>query len=304
VAGYVLRRALWAPVQLLLVTLFVFALMRGIGGSPFHLESGSLPIPLQNELTDFYRLDDSWLVQFVLYLKHIVALDFGPSLVVRETGVGELIGQPLRWTGRLFLVAGIFVVPIALALGLLAGARRAEPVGRAAAALAGLLVGTPVFFLTEILWHVDALRLRPVADDWGDLLLPGLLIALAPAGYLGRLVAASTAEQLGSEYVQAALGRGLRADYVLLRHVLRNSVHGALGGVLPMLGLMVMSAFFVEPALRVPGAGVIFVQAAKTRDYPTVMALTVALAALIALVALMVDVARGVLDPRLRETGV
>ena len=76
---------------------------------------------------------------------------------------------------------------------------------------------------------------------------------------------------------------------------------GALGAIVPMLGILVTGTFFVESRFGVPGAGSFFVTAAKTRDYPMVMGLTVALAAVMLAALLVADLVAAALDPRVRE---
>jgi oligopeptide transport system permease protein len=75
-AAFVLRRLLWAVPIVLLVMLVTFALMRGAGGTPFRPPEGvmGLPAPLQKELSDFYRLEEPWPVEFAVYVRHVFTL--------------------------------------------------------------------------------------------------------------------------------------------------------------------------------------------------------------------------------------
>ena len=94
-AAFVLRRLLWAIPLLLFVMLLTFLLMRAAGGSPFQPPEGvpGLPAPLQREMTEFYDLDEPWPVEFATYVKHVVTLDFGPSLVNRYRSVDDAVEQ-------------------------------------------------------------------------------------------------------------------------------------------------------------------------------------------------------------------
>ena len=89
--GYVFRRLLWTPPLLLFVMLVTFALMRGIGGSPFRLESGGLPEPLVIQVTNFYELDKPWYVEFWNYVGHVATWNFGPSLTMRDLTVDAVM---------------------------------------------------------------------------------------------------------------------------------------------------------------------------------------------------------------------
>jgi ABC-type dipeptide/oligopeptide/nickel transport system permease component len=138
-------------------------------------------------------------------------------------------------------------------------------------------------------------------ENWSTRLLASLVLGLAPAGYLARLIRAAVVETLQQDYVRTAVAKGLRRRRIVFVHVLRNSLAPALGAVPPTLALLVTGTFFVEQRFRIPGAGVYFVTAAKNRDYPMVLGLTVVLAAVVIAANLVADVAAAALDPRVRE---
>jgi hypothetical protein len=110
--AYALRRTLATIPLLLFVIVLTFALMRGIGGSPFRLEFGGVPLPLQLELTDHYNLDQPWFVELATYVRHIATLDFGPSLVERNLTVDSVIEQRFPVTGELALLAALWALPL------------------------------------------------------------------------------------------------------------------------------------------------------------------------------------------------
>jgi oligopeptide transport system permease protein len=302
--AFALRRLLWAPVVLLLVMAATFALLRGAGGSPFRLESGGLPLPLQLELEDYYRLNEPWYAEFAGYVAHVATLDFGPSLVLRGQSVDQVVEGAFPVTGLLVLLAAAWALPIGLALGLAAGLRRGTLVDTALSAIATSLLAIPVFLVANA-------ASRLLVADWG--LVPfgwdsgrtkavaSLTLALAPAGYIARLTRAAVADTAVADFVRTARAKGLRGPRIAVVHVLRNAVAPILGAIVPTLGLLVTGTFFVESRFGIPGAGSFFVSAAKDRDYPMVLGLTVALAAVMLAALLVADVVAAALDPRVRE---
>jgi ABC-type dipeptide/oligopeptide/nickel transport system permease component len=101
--------------------------------------------------------------------------------------------------------------------------------------------------------------------------------------------------------VRTARSKGLRRDRVLLVHVLRNALVPVLSAVVPMLALLITGAFFVEQYFGIPGASQAFLDAARLRDFPMVMGLTVVLAAVVFAVNLLTDLLIAILDPRVLE---
>ncbi|MET1009821.1 MAG: ABC transporter permease [Gaiellaceae bacterium] len=305
-AAFVLRRLLWAIPVLLLVMLLTFALMRGAGGTPFEPPEGvpGLPAPLQRELTDFYNLDEPWFVEFATYVKNVATLDFGPSLVNRYRSVDDAVEEGFPVTVELILLAALWAVPVGLVLGLFAAVRRGGVLDHLATSAASVLLVVPVFFVTYVLsrylvyeWDVFPLGW----DTWTSKVLPVFALGLAPAGYVARLTRAAAVETLQSDYIRTAWAKGLRRRRVIGLHVLRNSAVPLLSATPPMLALLVTGALFVETAFGVPGVSNEFLNAARAKDYPMILGLTVALTVLVLAVNLVADVLMAILDPRLLE---
>ena len=292
--------------MLLLAMLLAFGLLRGAGGTPFNPPPGfpRVPLPIQNELTQFYNLDEPWVVEFATYVKNVATLDFGPSQVDRYTTVDAVVEQSLPVTVELALLALLFALPAGAALGLAAAVFWRRPADAAVTTLATLLLVVPVFLFSQVASRYLVVEWRLVErgwDGWGGKIVPALVLALAPAGYAARLVRAAAIETLREPYVAAARAKGLRRRRIVLVHVLRNSVVPLLAASVPLLALLVTGAFFVEADFGIPGASAYFLQAAQTRDYPMVMGLTVALTALVLVASAVADVVAAAIDPRVRE---
>lgn len=302
---YVARRLLTA-VLVLLITLFVtFMLMRGIGGTPFYPAEGySIPLYLQRELTAYYHLDQPWPVQFAVYLWHIVRFDFGPTLSYRDQTVTAVIHGGVPVSLELAGLATALALLLGLPLGLASTLRRGGPLDVAATAVSTILLATPVFLFAELgrddfiaKWNLGELGWSGPRSAW----LPVITLALAPAGYVARLVRAGAVDTLSEDYVRFAHAKGLRRGRILIVHVLPNSLTPFLSAAVPTLALLVTSAFFVERVYQVPGAADAFITAAERRDYPLVLGLTAVLAAIVVLASLAADVLAAALDVRLRE---
>ena len=304
--AFVLRRILVAIPTLLLITLATFALLRGAGGDPFTLPEGfaALPPPVERELREYYRFDEPWPAQFAGYVRNIVTFDFGPSLNRRRVSVDSVIEQSLPVTAQLVALASLIAIPVGFMLGLLGALRRRTRADTALTAVSTVLLVVPVFFVSWLLSRYPALEWHwfPLGwDSWQARILPVLTLALAPTGYIARLVRASVVETLDEDHVRTARAKGLRRDRVVLVHVVRNSLVPVLSAVVPMLALLITGAFFVEEAFGIPGASGEFLLSARIRDFPMLMGLTVVLATIVIIVNLIADVLIALLDPRVRE---
>jgi peptide/nickel transport system permease protein len=304
--AFIVRRVLWTIPLILLVTLTTFALMRGAGGSPFRPPPGYVPVPgpLQRILADFYHLDDPWFVEYAVYVRNVFTFDFGPSMVFRNLDVTDVITQSIPVTLELVALATVWAVPLGIGLGILAAMRRATVVDFVATSGATVLLVTPVFFVAYLASRYFVYEWQLVPPGWGSWetkLLASFTLALAPIGYIARLIRGAVVETLQEDYVRTARAKGLRRERVIWVHVFRNSLVPFLSAAAPMLALLVTGAFFVEDFFSIPGASSAFVEAALTRDYPVIMGLTVALAVVVLVANLVSDVLLAVVDPRVRE---
>ncbi len=207
-------------------------------------------------------------------------------------------------TGQLILLAAAWAIPVGMLLGLFAAVRRSSALDHLATSAASVLLVVPVFFVTYVLSRYLVYEWDVFPLDWDTRqgkVLPVLALGLAPAGYVARLTRAAAVDTLQSDYVRTARAKGLRRSRVIGAHVLRNSSVPLLSATPPMLALLVTGAFFVETAFRVPGVSAEFVQAARAKDYPMILGLTVALTVLVLVVNLIADVLMAIIDPRLRE---
>ncbi|MGB2774214.1 MAG: ABC transporter permease, partial [Anaerolineae bacterium] len=164
----------------------------------------------------------------------------------------------------------------------------------------------PIYVLATLCVVIFAVRLHWLPlTGWGApsrAILPICVLALGPLGAVIRFTRAETLEVLAADYIRTARAKGLPSQHVLGRHVLRNALLPALTLAGPLLAHLLTGSFFVETIFNIPGVGAAFVYAAGDRDYPLIMAGTLLAGGLVILLNLLVDVAYGLLDPRLRLT--
>jgi ABC-type dipeptide/oligopeptide/nickel transport system permease component len=313
VLGFVIRRLITTVFLVLGTMLVTFALMRGMGGTPFStvLEPhAGVPRPVEIDLREFYKLDEPWFVEYLNYVKNVFTLEFGPSLIppprfgAQRVSVDKVMAKNFPVTVQLAGLAALWAIVIGIPLGLVAALRRRSPVDYLASSLATGLLVIPIFMFTtlfarHLVFGTDFFP--PGWDDWRTRLLAGFTLSLAPIGYIARLIRAATVETLQEDYVRAARAKGLRVKRIVFAHVLRNSLTPFLAAAAPTLALLVTGAFFVESAFGIPGAAVQLVESAERRDYPMLMGLTVAVVVVVALVNLASDLVAAALDPRIRE---
>jgi ABC-type dipeptide/oligopeptide/nickel transport system permease component len=310
-AAFVVRRLLWTVPVILLVILFTFLMMRQIEGNPFRKTERNVPASVQANLERKFNLDKPWYEQYALYVKGVFTFDLGPSLVLRNRDVNDIVAEHFPRSIELGLLALAFAVVLGIPLGVVSALRANTIFDYAAMFFSNVGFAVPSFLVATLLIYFFALEWREVFNlptsgwtTWRHKVLPSVALGLAPMAYFARLVRGTMLETLQADYVRTAKAKGLRWRRVVLVHVLRNSLIPAVTAAGPLLGFLITGSFIVEFIFAIPGIGRYYITAVQARDYSVVMGLTVLLSVIVVVANMVVDILYGVLDPRTREARV
>jgi ABC-type dipeptide/oligopeptide/nickel transport system permease component len=127
-------------------------------------------------------------------------------------------------------------------------------------------------------------------------------VGLGVLGITARFVRSSLLEVMGSSHVIAARAKGLNRRTVFIKHVARNAVLPVLTVVGLQVGSLLSGAVLVETVFSRLGIGRLLVQSILNKDYATVQATVLIIAAFYAVANLVVDLLYPVLDPRIGGT--
>ena len=305
---FVIRRLFWTIPVILLVILFTFLMMRQIAGNPFRHSERAIPASIQANLERKYGLDDPWYVQYANYVKGVFTFDLGPSLVLRNQSVNDIVAEhfpkSLELGGLAFLFAVVFGVP----LGVLAALRSNSFLDYAAMFFSNVGFAVPSFLVATLAIYFFALQWGDIFhlptsgwETWKHKILPVIALGLGPMAYFARLVRGTMLETLQQDYIRTARAKGLRWRRVVGLHVLRNSLIPVITAAGPLLGFLITGSFVIEQIFAIPGIGQYYVTAVTARDYSVVMGLTVLLSVIVIIANLIVDILYGFLDPRTRD---
>ena len=303
-AHHIVARLSGAILTLLITWTVVFGAMRLAPGDPVLLMLQGTPI--SDEAMDAARarlgLDRPLAVQYVSFLLNAVSGDFGDSFRSRQP-VTELIAAELPYT--LQLAIGGFVIGMLLGstLGIIAGIWPNGWIDTACMTLALAGLSLPSFWIGMILIQVFATQLGwvPVlGTGFEALILPSVTIGLFLAGGLARLMRNSIIEVMAQDYIRTAYAKGLTAVRVILKHALRNAVIPPLTLLGIQFALLIGGAVVTETVFARPGIGRLLVLAVLEKDFPVVQAVVVLTTAVYVLINVLIDIAYGIIDPRVQ----
>ncbi len=303
---FILRRVLWTIPVLLLVVLFTFLMMRQIKGNPFRQTERAVPASIQANLDRKFHLDQPWYVQYGEYVKGVFTADLGPSLVLRNQSVNDIVKSHFPVSLELGAYAFLFAIVVGIPLGVAAALRANKPTDYAAMLIANVGFAVPSFLVATLLIYYFAVKWDvgvPTSGwtTWQSKILPSIALGFFPMAYFARLVRGTMLETLQQDYVRTAKAKGLRPQRVVGLHVLRNSLIPVVTAAGPLLGAVITGSFIIETIFAIPGIGRYYVTSVSARDYSVTMGLTILYAVIVIFGNLVVDILYGFLDPRTRE---
>lgn len=309
---YILQRLIGMIVVMFLVVTIVFVIVRVTPGDPAAVMLGPDATPQDvADLRSRLGLDQSIVVQYVLYLGQMLKGDLGQSIFLNipvTTALMERAEPTFFLTVFSLMIAAVIALPI----GIYSAYRRGSFVDQAAASVAMLAASIPSFWLGLIFIQFFAVRfsLFPVSGYGGPgssflermyhLTLPAMALGLVSSALILRFTRASMLDVLGDDYIRTARAKGLIERKVILKHALKN----ALIPILTVIGLtaavLVSGAVVTETVFGLPGVGSLVVSAVLRRDYPVIQGALLVIAALYVLINFVIDMLYLAVDPRVR----
>lgn len=254
-----------------------------------------------------YHLDDPFLTRYFDWLVAAIRGDFGTSIRLQQP-VSAVIASRLGLTLLLIVLAFIFSVATAVPLGIVSASRAGSRTDRALSNLSLFGLSAPSFALAILAITVFSLYI-PVFPAYGagdgfidqvwHLILPALVLAAGIGAILMRMTRAAVLRELESDAVTFARARGLPE-----RRVLRLALRAALIPIVTSAGLVLTfvigGTIIVETVFALPGIGQLLEESVLFKDLPVVQAITLLVAAAIAIITVVVDLSYQLLDPRVR----
>ncbi|NDC53748.1 MAG: ABC transporter permease [Planctomycetia bacterium] len=324
-ASYLVRRAVYGLLTLVVITGFVYGLARSMPGTPLTVQLGETdpsrkvnPEDLER-LKRIYGLDKPWPAGFAQWIANVARGDLGRSISRKQpvaTLIAERIGPTFLISGTALVLAWLAAIP----LGLYSSARSGRADERLSSLVLYVLYSFPTFVAALFLQIIFAVWLRgtawelplfgmgdapadaPLAARLADvarhMILPVTCQTYVSLAYDSRFVKANLEEAVRQDYVRTARAKGAGPWRVLCHHAFRNT----LIPLVTLLGLslpgLIGGSVIIEQIFTWPGMGRLFFESIRERDYPTIMGLTLMFSLLTLLGQLLADLLYCAVDPR------
>ena len=311
--GYIVRRVLAMVPVVLAVAIFVFGLTHFVPGDPAALMAGGIKAsPEQIEAIRIQLgLDRPIMVQLVDWLWSAARGDLGLSFFGKESVTTLIMSRvaPTLWLGGLSMT---FAIAFGIPLGVLAAWKANTWIDRVVMIYSTLGFSIPLFFLGFIFMLVFAVHLGwlpangyiPPQEDLlqfvRHLIMPSIATGLVIMSLFTRMTRATVRETLNQDYIRTARAKGVREEFVLIRHALRNALLPVVTVVGASMAILLGGVVVTEQVFTIPGMGRLMVNAVQNRDFPLIQGIILLSALFHALINLLTDLTYAYLDPRIR----
>lgn len=305
-----LTRLLSVAPMLLLVSLFAFLLIHLTATDPVvQILGEGASAEDRAEFARKLGLDRPLAEQYLRWAWAAAQGDFGTSLYT-SLPVGQSIAERLGITLSLALSGITLALLVGVPLGILGSLRHGSRADRLLTMVVSLGLAVPSIWLALLLSLVFAVSLRwfqvvgytPFTEDplqWArGLVLPAIALGVHAAAVIARQTRSAMIDALHSRYVQALRARGIAPRLIVLRYAARNAMVPVLSVVAIQMSVIVGVSFVIERIFAIPGLGTLLIDSVVRADFPILQGCVVVIACIVLVVNLVVDIAYGLVNPK------
>ncbi|MDO5671693.1 MAG: ABC transporter permease [Actinomycetaceae bacterium] len=303
---YIGRRLLQMIPVFFGATFLIYAMVFLMPGDPVQALGGDRGISeaVAAQIRANYNLDKPFIVQYLLYLKGIVTLDFGTTFSGRP--VIDVLAGAFPVTVKLALMALTIEAVLGVGFGIIAGLRRGGVFDSTVLVVSLLVIAVPTFVIGFVMQFILGVKLGILPTTVGpntsfkNLLMPSIVLGAVSFAYVLRLTRQSVSENMNADYVRTAKAKGLSKGQVLGFHILRNSLIPVVTFLGADLGALMGGAIVTEGIFAISGVGGTMYQAIIKGEPTTVVSFVTVLVTIYIIANLLVDLLYAALDPRIR----
>jgi peptide/nickel transport system permease protein len=316
--AYAIRRLLWVPVTVFLVSVFVFLLVRFIPGNIVDLLEAQLSQNISGGVTinradvvHMLGLDVPMYLQYGHWMGNIILHgNLGMSLR-GSMNISEEIAHRLPVTLELGILGILIGVVISIPIGVYSAIRQDTITDYIARSFAILLISVPSFWIGTIVmiypsiwwnWSPPMEYIPFMTNPLGNLgmmIIPAVILGTGLTGATMRMTRGMMLEVLRQDYTRTAWAKGLGERVIVVRHAMKNALIPVVTLIGMQLPLLISGSVIIEQIFVLPGIGQLAFNALNMRDYNIISGVNLVISIFIVFINLFVDLSYGWLDPRI-----
>ena len=319
--SFLIRRFISLGFLLFFVSILVFFLL-WLSPGDFLAEASirpDIPESFIEEMRQNYGLDKPWYIQYLIWVKNAITLDFGHSMSY-NIPVMDLIAQRLPATFLLSCTSMLFIWSIAIPLGILAAIKQDSWFDKTSRFLASITMSIPEFLLAVLLLYLIARTgvlpiggltsvnheflspIEKILDYLHHLILPTLVLGTVGISGMMRVMRANFMDYMREDFVRTARAKGLPEGTIMFKHVLRNAINPLITSFGFAFSSLLSGSLLVEKVLNFPGLGLLIFDSFMKEDQYVVMASILMSCTMLVFGNLFADILLAWTDPRIRSS--
>ncbi|RVU54460.1 ABC transporter permease [Anaerosphaera multitolerans] len=243
--------------------------------------------------------------QYITFVKNAATGDFGNSYF-QKLPISTLLARGFKVTGTLALSVLVFSIVFGLFMGILSAVFRGRALDRIIMFISTLGMAMPSFFLAIILQLIFGLWLRvlPISglNSINSYVLPTISLGMIYGASIARLTRTNMLDALNQDYIRTARAKGVSERKIVLLHGLKNASIPILTYLGTLIKNILGGSVLVETVFAINGIGTLLVEGIMKRDIPVIQGCTIYIAFVFVIANLIIDLAYGFIDPRIRVT--
>lgn len=303
---YIIKRLIMMIPIMIGVTLFLFLLLSLTPGDPAKIALGSTATEEQLELfREQNGLNDPLIMQYINYMLKAVTGDLGTSFLTRQS-VNSMIATRAPTTLFLSFASMALTIIVALFLGIAMAIKQNSFFDNFMRVVTVIFTSMPQFWLGLMMILLFTVKFKWLPSSGlfatpGDWIMPIICLAMGGITMCARTGRSSMLEVINQDYIRTARAKGLKYNYIIRRHALKNSL-------LPMVsvyGRIIATCFsgsvVLEQVFGINGIGQMMTNALRQKDVPAIMGSIIISAFVITIVNLLTDLTYAFIDPRIKS---
>ncbi|MBE3593388.1 MAG: ABC transporter permease [Thermoanaerobacter sp.] len=317
---YLMYRILKGLLTLLVSVTITFFILRLMPADPVSiLIDPKMGPEVQQAMMKRFGLDKPIWEQYIIFLKGLIKGDLGLSFK-NQRPVMEVIMEKLPWTLLLLFIVNIMLLIIGVPIGVLAAIKRGQLIDKVIniSVVIGISIFVPFLAFSFLYIFAYYLKLLPTGGAYtpppGDglayymdvakhAILPSLTLLFANIASVVLYTRNSMIDILKEDYIRTAYAKGLKNNYIIQIHALKNAMIPTVTVIGLMIGSMVGGAVMTETIFSWPGIGRLIYDSVAAMDYPVLQGAFLILAISVILMNIITDLIIAWLDPRIKIGG-
>lgn len=250
--------------------------------------------------------DKPLLIQYFIWLSHVVRLDFGNSLITGQPAINTLL-DAIPPTLEIMLGSVIVTIIISLPLGIISALNPKGIINKISEVFVAVGSSMPAFFIGFLLVELFCVKLRilPSMGMGGIeyMILPSVTLGISMAPLYVKVIKSSIMESKSKDFIKSAKARGIYSKRIFLFHILRNSLIPIITVFGLSLGYLMGGTVIIEVLFSYSGVGQLAMQAITKRDYSVIQAFILFTGICVFVINRIVDISYKFIDPSIRIKG-